>query len=99
MSSETSTEYLTSDDLNVLHGVLSDAGYTDDILLTEPRRFNLASKLMIRLFREGITAPAELTIQLERHFGKPRKEATAYTASLHRFAIQGLPTELRRTVH
>ncbi len=98
MSSEISTQNLTDDNMNMLHGVLNDAGYTDDILLTQPRRFNLATKLMIRLFREGMTAPADLTIQLDRHFGKPKKEAVAFAGSLPRFAIQGLPTELRRTV-
>ncbi|NLS07256.1 hypothetical protein HGP14_28605 [Rhizobium sp. P32RR-XVIII] len=96
MSSEVSTQNLTDDNMNMLYGVLNDAGSTDDI--TQPRRFNLATKLMIRLFREGMTAPADLTIQLDRHFGKPNKEAAALAAALPRFAVQGLPAELRRTV-
>jgi hypothetical protein len=98
MSSEIPTQNLTDDDMNMLHGVLSDAGYTDDMLLAQSPRFNLATKLMIRLFREGMTAPADLTIQLDRHFGKPNKEAFAYAGKLPRYAIQGLPEELRRTV-
>jgi hypothetical protein len=73
MSSEISTQNLTDDNMNMLRAVLSDAGYTDDILLKQPRRFNLAAKLMIRLFREGTTVPADFTIQLDRHFGNPKK--------------------------
>ncbi|NLS07248.1 hypothetical protein HGP14_28550 [Rhizobium sp. P32RR-XVIII] len=98
MSSAITTQNLTDDNMNMLHGVLSDAGYTDDILLTQPQGFNLATKLMIRLFREGMTAPADLTIQLDRHFGIPEEEAAAYAGPLPRFAIQGLPADLRRTV-
>ena len=100
MSSAISAKYLTSEDLNMLQRVLSDAGYTDSILIEQPRPFNLAAMLMIRLFQEGMTAPAKLTVELERHFGKFKKESTASSGPpLHRFAIQGLPTELRRTVH
>jgi hypothetical protein len=96
MSSETSTKYLTSQDLNVLQRVLRNAGYTEDMLFDRPRPFNVAAKLLVRLFQAGMTDPADLTVQLERHFGKPPKKETA--PPRYRFAIQGLPAELRRTV-
>ncbi|TDW32165.1 hypothetical protein EV128_10732 [Rhizobium azibense] len=100
MSSEFSTKYLTSQDLGMLQQVLSDAGYTDDILIEPPRPFNAAAKLMIRLFQQGMTDPTNLANELDRQFGKSRKMETAFAGSpLHRFAIQGLPTKLRSIVH
>ncbi|AJD45791.1 hypothetical protein RGR602_PC01767 (plasmid) [Rhizobium gallicum bv. gallicum R602sp] len=100
MSSETSIRYMTSDDLNLLQGVLKDAGYTDDVLFEQPRPFPIAARLLIGLFQEGTTSPAELTIQLERHFGKPRKEAvTLAVPRFHRFAIQGLPAQRSGAIH
>jgi hypothetical protein len=98
MSSELPTQNLTDDNMNMLHGVLSDAGYTEDILLPQPRRFNVATQLMIRLFQEGMTDPADLTVQLDQHFGTAKKEAAGYAGQLPRYAIQGLPVELRCTV-
>ncbi|MFA1627657.1 hypothetical protein ACDY96_34505 [Rhizobium mongolense] len=100
MSSETSIKYMTSDDLNLLQGVLKDAGYTDDVLFEQPRPFPIAARLLIGLFQEGTTSPAELTIQLERHFGKPKKEAVMLGAPrFHRFAIQGLPAHPSGAIH
>ncbi|NLS08033.1 hypothetical protein HGP14_33045 [Rhizobium sp. P32RR-XVIII] len=95
MSSALPANYLTDKDLTMLQRVLIDAGYTEDMLFDRPRPFNVAAKLLIRLFQEGMTDPADLTVQLEWHFGKPPKKATATSARpYHRFAIQGLPVKV-----
>ncbi|NLS06333.1 hypothetical protein HGP14_23760 [Rhizobium sp. P32RR-XVIII] len=101
MSSAIPTKDLTSQNFSLLQRVLSDAGYTEDIFFDQPRPFNVAAKLLIRLFQEGITDPADLAVQLERHFGKPpgKKRATFLALRLDRYAIQGLPQTLPVTFH
>lgn len=93
MSSDISTKNLTSEDLKLLQRVLRSAGYTEDMLFDRPRPFNVAAKLLIHLFQEGMTDPIDLTVQLERHFGKPlEKEATS-------LAPQALPVNMPVTFH
>lgn len=99
MSSNRSTTFPTSEDLDMLRRVLKDEGYTDSIF-SDPRTSGIAGMLLIRLFQEGVRNPAELANQLMLHFGRPDPGAVSSAASpLHRFAIQGLPTELIGTVH
>lgn len=100
MSSEFPQEYLTAEDLNLLQDVLSKAGYTCDILLDKPSKFNVAALLLVRLFQEGVTAPADLADELVRHFGRNTPDIQLDTVSpFHRFAIQGLPRQMTGTVH
>ena len=91
MSSNINATYLSSDDLNLLQGVLSRAGYTADLLIESPETFNVAAILLIKLFQDGVTEPRDLTIALERHFGRVRTKPVALPA-MPRYAIQGIPT-------
>ncbi|MGZ2450037.1 hypothetical protein ACVIRO_002791 [Rhizobium ruizarguesonis] len=68
MSSTSEKSHLTSSDLDMLQGVLDDAGYDARILIDDERVFNVAAVLLIRLFEEGVTSPALLSLALEHHF-------------------------------
>lgn len=98
MSSTSEKSYLTSSDLDMLQGVLDDAGYDAKILIDDERVFNVAAMLLIRLFQEGVTSPAMLSQALEYHFGKPNTPPKALTPAFNRYAIQGLPRERRVAV-
>ncbi|EJT06931.1 hypothetical protein [Rhizobium sp. CCGE 510] len=93
--SSTSEKHLTSSDLDMLQGVLDDAGYDARILIEDQRVFNVAAVLLIRLFQEGVTSPALLSRALEYHFGKPKAPPKPVTPVCNRYAIQGLPRERR----
>ncbi|APO73998.1 hypothetical protein AM571_CH01161 [Rhizobium etli 8C-3] len=101
MSSDVTMKNLTSDELGMLQQVLSDAGYTGDMLFDQPRTFNAAALLLIQLFQEGTTLPAELASGLDRHFGKAKRTVAMppTVAPFHRFAIQGLPSSVSGIVH
>ncbi|UTS92581.1 MULTISPECIES: hypothetical protein [Rhizobium] len=95
MSSTSEKPHLTSSDLDMLQGVLDDAGYDARILIDDERVFNVAAILLIRLFQEGVTSPAMLSRALEHHFGKPKAPPKVVTPVCNRYAIQGLPRERR----
>ncbi|WP_208722732.1 hypothetical protein [Rhizobium vallis] len=95
MSSNSEKPYLTSSDLDMLQGVLDDAGYDAKILIDDERVFNVAAMLLIRLFQEGVTSPVLLSRALEYHFGKPKAPPKPITPVCNRYAIQGLPRERR----
>ncbi|HWT58738.1 MAG TPA: hypothetical protein VN284_12910 [Rhizobium sp.] len=95
MSSTSEKPHLTSSDLDMLQGVLDDAGYDARILINDQRVFNVAAVLLIRLFQEGVTSPAMLSKALEYHFGKPQEPPKPITPICNRYAIQGLPRERR----
>jgi len=65
---------LSAGELRLLHQVLRDAGY----LVSQPSESaetNVAAMLLIKLFTDGVTDPAELSRQLEYRFGKhPKSE-------------------------
>ncbi|PDS79891.1 hypothetical protein CO667_05110 [Rhizobium sp. L43] len=96
MSSTSEKPHLTSSDLDMLQGVLDDAGYDAKILIDDERVFNVAAVLLIRLFQEGVTSPAMLSRALEYHFGKPKTPPKPLTPVCNRYAIQGLPRDERR---
>ncbi|MFL5012172.1 MULTISPECIES: hypothetical protein [Rhizobium] len=93
MSSTSEKSHLTSSDLDMLQGVLDDAGYDARILIDDERVFNVAAVLLIRLFEEGVTSPAMLSLALEHHFGKLKTPPKPVTPIFNRYAIQGLPRE------
>ncbi|WP_222071306.1 hypothetical protein [Rhizobium leguminosarum] len=95
MSSTFEKSHLTSSDLDMLQGVLDDAGYDAKILIGNERVFNVAAILLIRLFEEGVTSPAMLSQALEHHFGKLKTPPKTVTPVFNRYAIQGLPRERR----
>lgn len=90
VSSKLPTKYLTTEELDLLQGILVDAGYTSDLLSGAPR--DVAAKLLVRFFQEGVTDPTELATELERRFGRPGKKAVTFHGTPHhRYAICGLP--------
>jgi hypothetical protein len=93
MSSTSEKSHLTPSDLDMLQGVLDDAGYDARILIDDERVFNVAAVLLIRLFEEGVTSPALLSLALEHHFGKLKTPPKPVTPVFNRYAIQGLPRE------
>ncbi|MBY5348050.1 hypothetical protein HFO96_11995 [Rhizobium leguminosarum] len=93
MSSTSEKSHLTSSDLDMLQGVLDDAGYDARILIDDERVFNVAAVLLIRLFEEGVTSPDLLSLALEHHFGKLKTPPKPVTPIFNRYAIQGLPRE------
>jgi hypothetical protein len=95
MSSTSEKPHLTSSDLDMLQGVLDEAGYDARILIDDQRVFNVAAVLLIRLFQEGVTSPAMLSQALEYHFGKLKAPPKPVVPVFNRYAIQGLPREKR----
>jgi hypothetical protein len=95
MSSDVDTKHLSGDDLDFLHGILAEAGYSGQDL-ERPRSAGVAANLLIRLFQEGVTSHADLTLQLERHFGTFVQVRKSSISPFHRYAIQGLPLRLRK---
>lgn len=88
MSSDFSSRHLSSDDLDVLQKLLAGAGYSDDSVTDGPA--SKAAKLLIGLFQEGVTDPADLARELERRFGRPSALKTV-GPTLHQYAISGVP--------
>jgi hypothetical protein len=61
---------LSASDLDMIKFVLDDAGYDADLLSENQRAFNAAAILLMSLFEGGMTSPAQLSIELERQFGR-----------------------------
>lgn len=93
MSSDGFAARLNSDELAIIQRVLSDAGYTGDVMVTAPADFNAAAKLLIGLFKRGLRGHADLTAELQTEFGHHRYVAQVEAKALHRHAIRGLLTK------
>lgn len=90
MSSTLNVSVRTSD-LAVLQGVLDDAGYDSTSSLADPKYYNIAARLLFKLYHDGMTSPAALSIELNRHFGKtplPSKSSAEFEKNRKR--IQGI---------
>jgi hypothetical protein len=100
MSSTIDTTSLATKDLKMLNGVLASSGYSGDISRSLTGELNVASKLIIRLFYQGIREPAHLVGALERNFGKPlRAPNSIHVTGLHRYATQGITPLRGRRIH
>ncbi|QFY59242.1 hypothetical protein FZ934_01555 [Rhizobium grahamii] len=100
MSSTIDTTNLSAKDLKMLNGVLASCGYSDNISGSLTDELNVACKLIIRLFHQGIREPAHLAGALHRNFGKPLAALNSiYVKGLHRYAIQGITPLRGRRVH
>lgn len=100
MSSTIDTTSLATKDLKMLNGVLASSGYSGDISRSLTGELNVASKLIIRLFYQGIRDPAHLVGALERNFGKPlRAPNSIHVTGLHRYATQGITPLRGRRIH
>ncbi len=93
MSSDGSAARLNSDELAIIQQVLTDAGYTGDVMTTAPADLNAAAKLLIGLFRRGLRGPADLAAELQTAFGHHKYVAHVEAKALHRHAIRGLLTK------
>ncbi len=93
MSSTSPEQYLTSDDLNMLQSVLIKAGYWCNIH-PRPREFDVATKLIIKLFQRGVVEPKPLLEALVRYMGDRVPEMKPYALPTHRFAIQGMNSRM-----
>ncbi|MDM9649300.1 hypothetical protein [Rhizobium sp. S163] len=89
MSSTPSSRLLTASDLNVLRKVLTDAGYSSDVLTGTST--GTAAKVLISLFQSGMTDPVELQTELDSRFGRSEQKASFASNTLHPLAIRGLP--------
>jgi hypothetical protein len=89
MSSDISLRFLTATDLSLLRKVLVDAGYSSDVLTGASA--GTAARLLIKLFQDGMTDPAELGVELDYRFGRSEKAIIPPSNAHHQFAIRGLP--------
>ncbi|MBB3397920.1 MULTISPECIES: hypothetical protein [unclassified Rhizobium] len=89
-----SSEYnfvLKSTDLTMLQGVLDEAGYCSASSLANPEGYNVAAKLLIERFQNGMTSADDLSRELERHFGKVLSAVSPPSFERTRASIQGRP--------
>ncbi|QKK26852.1 hypothetical protein [Rhizobium hidalgonense] len=90
MSSKFNMSVRTSD-LAVLQGVLDEAGYDCTSSLADPKNYNIAVRLLFKLYYDGMTSPAALSIELGRHFGKtPPSSKSSAEFEINRKRIQGI---------
>ncbi len=89
MSSALAPRLLTASDLNVLRKVLTDAGYSCDVLTGTST--GTAAKVLIKLFQAGMSDPLELQNELESRFGRSERKVSVPSNTLHPLAIPGLP--------
>ncbi len=90
--------YLTAEDIKMLHDVMIDAGYTVDIASVKNAGPNVAAMLLVQLFQEGVRDPAELSSQLVRRFGRSEKSRVVLSSRvLPAEAIRGLYSPGRST--
>lgn len=99
MSSISLTKPLSALDISKLQRVLADAGYDSGIIISNDVLPNVAAKLLVRLFRQGVTSSAKLAEALEKYFGKDNEIRLPDLPRLHRYAIQGLPDKQRGAIH
>lgn len=79
-----------SGELRFLDKVLRDAGHSVSAPSENAVEANVAAKLLMQLFSNGTTDPAELSRQLEYHFGKFPKANQGLPAFVPSHAIRGL---------
>ncbi|MBX5176032.1 hypothetical protein HJB77_06950 [Rhizobium lentis] len=95
MSSNLNMSVRTSD-LAVLQGVLDDAGYDCTSSLADPKYYNIAVRLLFKLYHDGMTSPAALSIELSRHFGKtPLSSKSSAEFENNRKRIQGIRSAVK----
>lgn len=100
MSSTIDTTNLPAKDLKMLNGVLASCGYSGNISGSLTGELNVACKLIVRLFHQGIREPAHLAGALHRNFGKPLAALNSiHVTGLHRYAVQGITPLRGRRVH
>ncbi|MBB3980286.1 hypothetical protein GGQ64_005539 [Rhizobium azooxidifex] len=95
MSSHPSFTAISPSEMEMIQSVLAKAGYDDNVLKDDQQHSNAAALLVMKLFRAGETSPHALSAQLEYNFGKASRNKLPYQSPFARYAIQGLPRNLR----
>lgn len=95
MSSDPSYTVISPTEMEMIQSILDNAGYDADFLMDDQRQFNAAALLVMKLFLAGETSPDALSAQLEYNFGKASVNTAPYKSPFPRYAIQGLPRNLR----
>ncbi len=84
-------DHLPPVDLQFLQKILTDAEYTSKISNIEPR--DVAAKLLVKLFQEGVRDPDVLSSELRKHFGYlPIRTHPHETFEKNRKVMQGITT-------
>lgn len=96
MSSHPSFTAISPSEMEMIQSVLVNAGYDDNALKDDKQHSNAAALLVMKLFRAGETSPHALSAQLEYNFGKASGNELPYKSPFARYAIQGLPHNLRK---
>ncbi|TCR95975.1 hypothetical protein [Rhizobium sp. BK418] len=100
MSSKIDTTNLKEKDLKMLNEVLVACGYTGTISGNPEVELNIAAKLIIRLFREGLRQPAQLADALYRNFDRPGMQPNViHFRGVHRESVGGTTPISRPRVH
>lgn len=76
---------------------LKEAGYTGELTTMDGRRFDVAARLLVTLFRAGSTKGGALFGELRKHFGYVPVETLQPVK--HRKAIQGIVTTRTNVTH
>ena len=95
MSSDPSFTVISPAEMAMIQSILENAGYDACFLRDDHRQFNAAALLVMKLFLAGETSPYALSAQLEYIFGKADVNKAPYKSPSARYAIQGLPSNLR----
>ncbi|MCD2181603.1 hypothetical protein [Rhizobium sp. GN54] len=95
MSSDPSFTVISPAEMKMIKSILDSAGYDASLLRDDQRQFNAAALLLMKLFLAGETSPDALSAQLEYNFGKASVNKLPYKSPFARYAIQGLPSNLR----
>lgn len=95
MSSDSIFNAVSSRDLTMIQAALAAAGYDAYLLRSDHRQYNRAAFFVMNLFVAGETSQSALSAQLKRNLGKAIPDNPTYHTSLAKYAIQGLPADMR----
>ena len=95
MSSSSISEAVSASDMVMIQAALSDAGYDAYLLRSDHRQYNKAAFFVMNMFIAGETSQKALTTQLRRNFGKATPGNPIPHTSFSKYAIQGLPVNMR----
>ncbi|WP_288430182.1 hypothetical protein [uncultured Agrobacterium sp.] len=98
MSSNSILNAISPRDLTMIQSVLAASGYDAYLLRSDHRQYNRAAFFVMNLFVAGERSESALTAQLKRNLGKAICDNPTYHTSLAKYAIQGLPTDLKHFV-
>lgn len=95
MSSDSTLNTISPRDMTMIQEALADAGYDAYLLRSDQRQYNRAAFFVMSMFLAGETSRSVLSAQLKRNLGKAIPNNPTYQTSLAKYAIQGLPPDLR----